>query len=161
MNNKWKTIVEFNNYQVNKQGNIKSLYTNKILKPSVEKSGYLAVTLYKNKIKKRIRVHRVVALTFIKNTYNKPCVNHKDTDKSNNKVSNLEWVTYKENMEHACKNNINAKKEKQGLSKLTINDVISIRKLYKTGNYSQRKLAEKFNVCQRTISMIVNNITWK
>ncbi len=157
----WKIIPNFENYSINNLGEIQSHYTNKILKPSLENQGYLAVTLYKNKKPKRKRIHQLVALAFINNPKNKPQVNHKDCNKQNNFVSNLEWTTHKENMEHASINNLVASKEKQGISKLNILIVEKIRKLYNTKNFSQRQLAKKFNVCQRTITMIINHLTWK
>lgn len=79
-------------------GKVVSLITNKpkILKPSLYR-GYLALELnYKGKAKKYL-LHRLVALAFIPNPENKPCVNHKDERKTNNYILNLEWVTHKEN----------------------------------------------------------------
>lgn len=60
----------------------------------------MGLWLFKNGMMTRVLVHRLVAETFIKNPKNKPFVNHKDLKKTNNKVSNLEWVTQKENMKH-------------------------------------------------------------
>lgn len=67
------------------------------MKPKVSNSGYERVNLFKNKQGKWYSVHRLVAMAFIKNPENKPEVNHKDECKTNNKVSNLEWVTRQEN----------------------------------------------------------------
>ncbi len=64
---------------------------------------FKAVGLYKNKKRKVFQVHRLVAITYIPNPENKPDVNHIDGDTFNNHVCNLEWVTKKENMEHARK----------------------------------------------------------
>ena len=63
--------------------------------------GYQAVTLAKDGVNRKIRVHKLVALAFIPNPDGKPEINHKDGDKHNNKVENLEWVTAKENQRHA------------------------------------------------------------
>ena len=81
-------------------------YNNKqwILKQYEDKNGYMYVTLQKDKKRKTIKVHRLVAEHFIENENNYPCVNHIDSNRKNNDVSNLEWVTHKQNMEHAVKN---------------------------------------------------------
>ena len=68
-----------------------------ILSPKNNGKGYFMVCLYKNKTHKYYLIHRLVALTFISNPDNLPCVNHKDEDKSNNRVDNLEWCTVKYN----------------------------------------------------------------
>lgn len=67
----------------------------------VEKQGYLKVCLYKNNKPTQIKVHRLVAIAFIPNPLNKKCVNHKDGNKKNNRVENLEWVTHGENKHHS------------------------------------------------------------
>lgn len=100
----WKGVFGFDNYLCNEQGEIYSLKRNKILKGTVNKQGYKCVLLTKNDGKiKRVRVHRIVAQTFIPNPENKPQINHKDGNKMNNAISNLEWVTSKENIHHAIK----------------------------------------------------------
>ena len=69
-----------------------------------DKNGYKMLCLYNNRIHKNIKVHRLVALAFIPNPDNKPQVNHVDENKTNNHVSNLEWVTAKENCNHGTRN---------------------------------------------------------
>lgn len=100
----WKDIDGYEGkYQVSNLGRIKSLkdrYGNtieKILKPGKIKNGYLIVILCKNGTKKTSKVHRLVANAFIPNTNNFRCVNHKDENKENNCVENLEWCTYQYN----------------------------------------------------------------
>ena len=101
MNNEvWKDVKDYEgHYQVSNQGRVKSLKQGKerILKPRVEGSGYFFVDLYKNNESKMCKVHRLVALTFIPNPNNLPEVNHKDEDKTNNSVENLEWCSSKYN----------------------------------------------------------------
>ena len=80
----WKTIEDYPNYQVSSFGNIKKKTTNKILKPSLNLSGYYRCTLTHNLIKKIVLVHRIVAKTFIQNFENKPTVNHIDRNRINN-----------------------------------------------------------------------------
>jgi hypothetical protein len=99
----WKDIPEYKRlYQVSNWGRVKSLNYNNtgkegILKPCKNKYGYMKVGLYKNGVGKTHNIHRLVALAFIPNDYNLPCINHKDENKQNNKVENLEWCTVKQN----------------------------------------------------------------
>ena len=97
---------EFTNYEFNKDGTIFSKFTNKLLKGSPDKHGYCIVCLSHNKKVHVKSVHRLIAETFIPNPENKPQVNHKDLNKQNNYVGNLEWVTAKENTQHAIKNGV-------------------------------------------------------
>jgi hypothetical protein len=99
----WRVINDFPNYSVSNIGNVMNNKTNKLLK-LCDKSGYYNVSLtnitLNNKIKKTMKVHRLVACAFIENPENKPEVNHKDKNKLNNKVSNIEWNTRLENCQH-------------------------------------------------------------
>lgn len=115
--NEWKCIYDFEKlYKINKNGEIYSIKTNKKLKPIKQKNGYYHVSLCKNKKIYQKRLHRLVAEAFIPNPENKPDVNHIDMDKSNNKASNLEWVTKKENNQKMFELNpprTNTKKRKE------------------------------------------------
>ena len=104
-------------YQVSNMGRIKNLerdyfpgnnsvqHLNESIKKQQKNSnGYLQVSLFKNGVRKSFSVHRLVALTFIPNPDNKPQVNHIDECKTNNKVSNLNWMTSKENCNHGTRN---------------------------------------------------------
>ena len=93
----WKDIEGYSIYQVSNLGNVKNKITNKQLYYSNSNNGYLRVGLFKNHKRTMFSIHRLVAQTFIPNLENKPCVNHKDCNKINNCVDNLEWCTYNEN----------------------------------------------------------------
>lgn len=89
----WKTIEEYPDYMVSNMGRVKSLKTNIILKNIKDNRGYLRVCLHR-KLK---QVHRLVGSTFIPNPESKPQIDHINTDRTDNRVENLRWVTAKEN----------------------------------------------------------------
>ena len=99
----WKPIKEFEGYyEVSNMGRVRSLNykrtgKEKILKNIGDYKGYLEIVLTKNGKQKQFKVHRLVAEAFIPNPENKPCIDHINTVKSDNRVENLRWVTYKEN----------------------------------------------------------------
>jgi|SRR5690606_9800838 len=161
----WKSlngVVENgDNYEVSNFGEIRNL-KGKIIKPEILKKGYLRVGLCLNSKNKKYLVHRLVALAFIPNPESKPEVNHKDGNKQNCKVNNLEWSTSKENINHARENGLNNNHgENHKDAKLTNEDVELIRELYKNKKYYQHELAKMYNVTQRVINCIVNYKTWK
>ena len=95
----WKKIKGFENYLINNKGEVKSLYTNKILKNVTDSTGYEVVTLCLNKKKYKQYVHRLVCEAFLpKNGMNE--VNHIDLNKHNNSLENLEWCTHSDNVKH-------------------------------------------------------------
>ena len=99
----WKDIVGYEGlYQISNYGNVRSLNYHRenrihILKQIVDYTGYLFVCLSKNKKRKQFKIHRLVADAFLDNPNNLPCINHKDENKENNNVSNLEWCNHKYN----------------------------------------------------------------
>lgn len=80
-----------NLYMINPSGEIYSMITNKIIKPRKDSGGYLSVSLRKDGKSYQILVHRLVAIQFLDNPKNYRYINHKDEDKTNNNVNNLEW----------------------------------------------------------------------
>ena len=91
-------------YQVSSWGKVISVKTNKVLSPEINSKGYLRVDLYDSTGKKKhYKVHRLVAEAFIPNPENKPQINHIDGNTQNNSITNLEWCTSSENMNHAKK----------------------------------------------------------
>jgi hypothetical protein len=96
-------INDFLNYEISNLGNIRNIKTKRLLKQFKDRRGYCRVELSSNSKTKKYSIHRLVAQTFISNPQNKPEVNHKDGNKANNNVENLEWVTAKENIIHSFK----------------------------------------------------------
>ena len=103
-------------------------------------------------------IHRLVAEKYIPNPENKPQVNHKDGNKLNNCVDNLEWVTNQENRNHAVDNDLQVAGERCSWAKLTEENVKEIRA---NPGYENEYWARKFKVSRGTINDVVNYRTWK
>jgi hypothetical protein len=88
------------NYLIDENGNIYNKKTKKFLNGSIKKNGYKSVKLTIDGIKKDYLVHRLVALTYLENPDNFPQVNHKDRNKLNNNITNLEWINASDNISH-------------------------------------------------------------
>ena len=101
-------------YEINNRGSVRSKLTGKQLKPQLDKKGYMRVRLSANNTKTTAKIHRPVAIAFLPNPNNHPQVNHIDGNKENNSISNLEWVTNYQNMQHAIKNNLISYVENSG-----------------------------------------------
>ena len=148
-------VLSIDDYIITKDGKVINKKKGNILKPQLNGKGYLRVS-----IGKQLKfVHRLVAEKYIPNPNNLPQVNHKDGNKLNNCVDNLEWVSNKDNRAHALKEGLHLYGEKCPWSKLKEQDVI-----YILDNYPKmtiKDLALKFNVNRNTISDIVHHRTWK
>lgn len=102
----WVPIKNYENYMISNFGKVYSNITNKILKQEKTKNNYYRVALSNKTKTKHFLIHRLVAEHFIPNDDNKLCVNHKNGNKGCNYDWNLEWCTYKENINHAFKNKL-------------------------------------------------------
>ena len=150
----WKEIKGYPNYMVSNFGRVKSLNYNhtskeKMLKVSMNGNGYLRVLLCNNGKRKHMTVHRIVAETFIPNPDNKPCIDHINTIKDDNRMENLIWCTTKEN----C-NNL-----------LTLNKKSESRKGEKHHFYGKqlseghrKKISEKLSKTIKQIDIATNEI---
>ena len=107
MHEEWKPIDGFEGlYEISSYGRVKSFkvyQSGKILKPSPDLNGYLRLSLAKEGKNKYVNVHRLVAEAFLPRISGKTCVNHIDGNKANNRLDNLEWCTYSENIKHAIR----------------------------------------------------------
>ena len=173
----WRDIVGYEGlYQISKQGQVKRLeraatdgrlIREKILNRRISPSGYYRVNMRKNGGRKCHLVHRLVPEAFIPNPGTKPFINHIDGDKLNSVVENLEWVTPKENVDHAI--SVGLMKEippcsLQGESnprhKITRKMAEKIRELYASGNYTLKQIADMYCVDKCTVWDIKENRTW-
>lgn len=150
-------------FEVSNRGRVRNIHSGTILKPFIA-CGYRTIRIYiKDNKEKNFSIHRLVAVTFIPNPENKPQVNHIDGIKTNNNVENLEWVTPKENADHAFRTGLRtAIGSKHPNSKLTEAIVEEIKRDYVRGSkqFGARSLARKYGVNQKAIYSIIHNETW-
>lgn len=126
-------------------------------------SGYNFVTLIKNGVRKSYAVHRLVAIAFVPNPLNNPQTNHKDCNKNNNHVDNLEWVTNYENQQHAIKNGKvrYLRGSEHGCSKTNETTVMKIKQMFATGSYTRKQLRDKFGLTKAIVNPIIRGKTWR
>lgn len=176
----WKDVVGFEQYfRVSNLGRVFSKRTNKILVQTKLKCGYMAIN---TRIGGRrgtchsLRVHRMVADAFLeaptedqqkfaaKSAYGKVWVNHKDGNKLNNQLCNLEWVTASENAKHARAMGLqkSLRGENCPHSKLTEVDVIKILEMYEPGVYGKGRIsiAKSLNLPAAAVSSVIHSGNW-
>ena len=160
MNEQWKPITGWEDlYAVSSLGRFKNIQRGKLRKTRVVPEGYHQIVLTRNGKQTVLAAHRVVAQEFI-GFSDKPDVNHKDGDKSNNAVSNLEWSTKKENMAHAIETGLwNPAGEGNGKAKLTLSNVHWIKYALAQGARVSY-LARAFGLEPAGISKIKLGRTW-
>lgn len=153
-------------YEVSNCGDIRNSKTHKIRRKNILQTGYYFVngSIGSRENKITFRIHKAVAESFIDNPDNLPMVNHKDGNKLNNHVSNLEWCTNAENIQHAYDNSLKfaIRGEDNHLSKLTQENVKYIRDNYipRDKRFGTRALGRKFNVDHTTIMSVLKYETW-
>lgn len=161
----WKECKEQPIWLISNKGRVFSNYCNRCLKLQLvgasNNQKYYSVAINISGNIKHLKVHRLVAGAFIPNPDNKPHVNHKDGNKLNNSVKNLEWATVKENCVHAVETGLNKKRGQYNQnSKIKDKEIPHIKALYKIG-FKQKQISAMYNVNQSAISRIVNNINYK
>lgn len=172
MNEEWIDIKGWNGkYQISNHGRLKSINGKfKKMFPggfitvgTIGDTGYYSLTLRRPGKVWRIRNHTLVAEHFL----HKPkidgriTVNHKDGNKLNNHVSNLEWLSAGDNVKHAVRTGLlNIKGERHPNAKLTSDKVIEIRRLRKELNYTHQRLADMFGINRRQAGDVINGVNW-
>lgn len=168
----WKDVKGYEgHYQVSDSGKVRSLDRNiqvegrselrtlkgRMLKLITNNYGYKVVNFSKDGVHKKIQVHRLVAEAFIVTKKLDFQVNHKDGNKENNHISNLEFLSIGDNMRHAHSTGL----IKNYAKKLDEEKVLEIRKMYaKDENLTLKEIASKYNVSDVSISKILRNKDW-
>jgi len=154
------TLKDFPNYEISLNGAIRHKVSKQIKSQYIGSTGYWMVSLWMNNRSYPQRVHRLLAITFLSNPDALPEVNHKDGNKLNYSIENLEWTTHDGNMKHAFKTGLaNNTGENNGQSILSAEKVREIKQL--KGKLSQYKIADKFGVSRSCIQGIFGGRLWK
>lgn len=165
----WMIINNATNYEISDKGRVKRICSrvhDKFMSISKDKDGYEVVGIVDDTGKKRLlKIHRLVAIHFIPNPENKPQVNHLDAIRDNNDVSNLEWTTAKENVQHGVmlgnyKGN-GLRGENTSNAKLTDVQAMDIINAYNIGIWTHEELAIAYNVSHGSIDALLSGKTWK
>ena len=152
-----KKIRDFNNYSIDKKGNIYSDYSGslRMLKYSICGAGYKTIHLYRNKKRYAKMIHRLVAETYLENINEQ--VNHIDGNKLNNNLENLEWVTASENLAHAVRTGLRSKPPKQ--RKLSDEQILTILTFNIIG--MDNEFANLYGVSKSSICNVRNRKSYK
>lgn len=155
-----KKITGFEGYCVTESGEVINLKTERVLKYDVNNCGYRRVTLSKGGKTKRFFVHRLVALYYLPNPTSSEVVNHRDGDKLNNNVDNLEWCSHSRNRLHAFEIGLCGKGETHHNSRVSNMDVEQVCKLIQDGLVRGEVLALVPQISKHTFDDIRRRKTW-
>lgn len=147
-------------YLVSNLGRVRRCGEKKMLSNNPSPNGYINVHLHDRGRIRSVLVHRLVADAFLGQLPRGLVTNHKDGDKSNNQVSNLEFITNQENMKHATEHGLRPRGELHHNSKLTTKNVIQIKCLLESGK-TYRSIARKYHVVPSNIASIDRGATWR
>lgn len=165
-NDEWRTIADAPMYEVSSSGKVRRSIPGQgtraglVLSPCETKKGYAMVHLSDNGRRFSSYVHRLVATAFIPNPNSHPQVNHIDSNKSNNDVSNLEWCTNRQNRSHAVRSMTHAFGSRHGFAKLSEIDVMFVRMWFDRG-FSKAEIARAFGIGHPAVFKIVRNERWR
>lgn len=149
----WRSIPNFPDHKVSNTGKVSS--KRGLLRPNRLRKGYLQVDLRHNGLRKAALVHRLVGEAFIANPLHLAEINHKDLNKANNDVTNLEWISRRDNIQHAKANGVLGRPTCRGelnvRAKLSSAQVAEVIHLRSTG-LTLREIGDRYGIDQSTVS---------
>jgi hypothetical protein len=156
----WRSIQEWPNYEASSLGRIRHKKRLRPLKPNYGNKGrYARVTIHGRNGQKSLFVHVLVANAFFGPKPDGLTINHRDGVKRNNGVCNLEYISLRENWDHAIANGLWTFGERNGRAKISEDDVKNIRALY--GTMPMSHIGEMFGISRPCVGYIVRRETWK
>lgn len=170
----WVVVDGFPDYLVSNFGRVKSIgrttvrrdgitsRKKELIKKQCKTRGHLVTRLWRNGTSKCLYVHRLMAKAFIPNPENKPHINHKDGNKNNNSLSNLEWCTPSENNQHAIDNGLRGYNKgcDHAFSVFSKEEVLNIRKLFKSG-LRIADITRLYNKDRNSINRIAKGLSYQ
>ena len=165
----WKKIDCYENYEISNLGNVRRINKDfrckkyKYLIPKLEKNGYLRIGLSKNNKTKFYSIHRLVAQAFVPNINNYPIVNHKDENKENNNVTNLEWCNHKYNSNYGSakiKMSNSAKKRKVNQYDMNMNLLNTFNSIKEASDKTKSNRRWISQCCKKKY-LTCNNFYWR
>ncbi|MFA5898029.1 MAG: NUMOD4 domain-containing protein [Hyphomicrobium sp.] len=185
----WRKVTGYPSYSVSTSGAVRrdiaanGFAAGRPIKPRLNIDGYVTVVLCAKGQKPRgLRVHRLIAIEFIPNPLGLPCINHIDGVKTNNAISNLEWVTPKMNTAHAVRNglmkpakgdshwsrrmpekarkNLGALRGKSNAAAKITEGIVREARLLAAQGMRHRDIAARYGVCRSSVSNVVKKATW-
>ena len=149
----WKVIESFPDYEVSNMGNVRRKSTKTIRHTYLNNSGYPTIKLINNGKRISKCVHRLEAIAFLENKQEYPCINHKDGNKENNNIDNLEWCTYSYNNQHAYDHHL---KEYYNY-KIRPSEYCNVVEMY-INKVRVKDIAMKYGVSESGIYMLLRRI---
>lgn len=129
-------------YLISNKGRLKNVKRNKIHAICLDRDGYPHYLLCNNKKRKPAKAHRLVAMAFIENPLNLPCINHKDEDKTNNSVDNLEWCTFEYNSNYGTARERSAEKRSKPIVQMLNGETVAV---YKSSHHAEQETGVNFS----------------
>lgn len=163
----WKPVVGYEGiYEVSDAGRVRRIVDKQaaraghVMLTKIISTGYRALSLARDGVQRRYRISILVARAFLGLPPEGHCINHKSGVKTDDRLSNLEYVTHARNTQHAFETGLNRRGVDRGWSKLNETAVVEIRRLSRAG-VTQDRIARKFGVCRGTILDVLRGISWK